>query len=92
MQLYKTILTNVRMAFFPIAYGLSGALVGGTLYSSANLFAMAVCAYIVWGCRQTWEHAKTLSWLKFALLAILMIWSSVVMFTQTFNPFIYFIF
>ena len=25
------ILNNIRLAFFPIAYGLSGALIGGTL-------------------------------------------------------------
>jgi BCD family chlorophyll transporter-like MFS transporter len=31
MQTFKTILNNLRLAFFPIAYGLSGALVGGTL-------------------------------------------------------------
>ncbi len=31
MKTFKAILNNLRLGFFPIAYGLSGALVGGTL-------------------------------------------------------------
>ncbi len=31
MKTFARILNNVRLAFFPIAYGLSGALIGGTL-------------------------------------------------------------
>jgi hypothetical protein len=52
----------------------------------------AVCAVIVWGCRQTWEHAKTVTLVKVAACMALFLWAVVVMFTQTFNPFIYFIF
>jgi len=80
-------------AMFGFGGGNPGAkLVAATLYSWDNLIMMAIAAYIVWGCRQTWEHAKHVGWLKAVLLALLMLWSSVVMFTQTFNPFIYFIF
>lgn len=31
MKTAGRILNNIRLAFFPIAYGLSGALIGGTL-------------------------------------------------------------
>ncbi|MEN8171499.1 MAG: BCD family MFS transporter [Chloroflexota bacterium] len=31
MKTFNRILNNIRLAFFPIAYGLSGALIGGTL-------------------------------------------------------------
>ena len=31
MKTVVRILNNIRLAFFPIAYGLSGALIGGTL-------------------------------------------------------------
>ncbi|HHN46526.1 MAG TPA: MBOAT family protein [Planctomycetes bacterium] len=65
-------------------------LVGATMYTRDHLAAFGVCAFVTWGCRQTWEHAKTVTPLKLALLIPLFVWSVLVMWTQSFNPFLYF--
>lgn len=67
-------------------------LVASTIYTLDHVLVMGVCAFIVWGCRQTWEHARSVGPLKAVLLMLLMVWSCAVMFTQTYNPFIYFFF
>ena len=85
-------LRYVTAMFGGSAAGPEASLLSGTLYSTDNLAVMLIAGGIVWGTRQTWVHAKTVSLPKLALLALLMVWSCAVMFTQTFNPFIYFIF
>ena len=70
--------------------GIGTQLVSSTLYTSDHLIALALCAFVAWGCRQTWEHAKKVTGLKVAACMALFGWAVVVMFTQTFNPFIYF--
>jgi alginate O-acetyltransferase complex protein AlgI len=77
--------------------GLGGAaagagLVASTIYTLDHALAMGACAFIVWGCGQTWEHARSVGPVKAVFLVLLMLWSCAVMFTQTYNPFIYFFF
>ena len=68
------------------------ALVSSTIYTFDHAVAFSIAVYIVWHCRQSWEHAASVTGLKVFLSMLLFVWSLMVMFTQTFNPFIYFIF
>ncbi|MHC4199964.1 MAG: MBOAT family O-acyltransferase [Planctomycetota bacterium] len=74
----------------PTAAG--AGLVASTIYTLDHALVMGACAFIVWGCRQTWEHARSVGPVKAVFLVVLMLWSCAVMFTQTYNPFIYFFF
>ncbi len=69
-----------------------GRLVAATLYDRHHLLAFGACAFVVWSCRQSWDHALKVGLLKAAWLMILFAWSVSVMWTQSFNPFIYFFF
>ena len=68
------------------------ALLGATLYDTYHLIVLAACGTVVWFCRQSWDHAQEIGGVKAVCLVLLFIWASAVMFTQSFNPFIYFIF
>ena len=88
---------GVALAYVADMFGAGGNsaaahLVGSGLYDRYHLIVFGVCAFIVWGCRQSWDHARHVGALKAVALAALFVWSVAVMFTQTYNPFIYFIF
>ena len=70
----------------------ASALVGATLYDRYHLLAFAACAFVVWGCRQSWDHAQEFGLAKAVAVAGLFAWCVGVLWTQTFNPFIYFFF
>lgn len=57
-----------------------------------HLIMFAVCGLVVWGCKQTWDHAQRITLLKVAGLTALFAWAVAVMWTQSYNPFIYFVF
>ncbi len=78
-------------AMFGTGGGTSSAgLVGSIIYTRDHLIMLAVCTYVTWFCRQSWEHAKSVGPVKVALLVPLFIWTVLVMWTQAFNPFLYF--
>ena len=64
----------------------------GLIYKPYYLLTMAAAAVIVWGTPQTWEFTRKLTWPKAAWCASLLLVAITVMTTQSFNPFIYFIF
>ena len=69
----------------------SGAqLVGSTIYTFDHFVIFGICAYVVWLCRQTWDHAESVTFRKVAILIPLFAYSVFVMWTQSFNPFLYF--
>ena len=68
----------------------SAALVGSTIYTRDHLIMFGISAYVMWFCSQSWEHAKSVGPVKVALLVPLFAWSVLVMWTQSFNPFLYF--
>ena len=68
----------------------SAGLVGSTIYTRDHLIMFAISAYVMWFCRQSWDHAKSVGPAKVALLVPLFAWSVLVMWTQSFNPFLYF--
>lgn len=67
-------------------------LIQGILYKPYYLLTFAVCAVVVWFAPQTWDWTRKITWTK-ALAVIALLWLSlVVLATQAYNPFIYFIF
>jgi alginate O-acetyltransferase complex protein AlgI len=67
-------------------------LVGGLLYSPYSLLSFAVAAVVVWGAPQTWDFTRRFTWPKVAAVLGLLALGLLALTTQSFNPFIYFIF
>lgn len=68
------------------------ALVGGLIRQPYYLLTLTTAALVVWGCPQTWDWSRRLTPAKAAAALALLAGSAVVLTTQAFNPFIYFIF
>jgi alginate O-acetyltransferase complex protein AlgI len=78
-------------------FGWAGAqdgagLLAGVIYQPYYLITFVAAAWIVWGCRDTWEFLVELTWTKGVLSLLLLLLSLALMTTQSYNPFIYFIF
>lgn len=67
-------------------------LLGGVIYQPYYLAMIGLAAVVTWGCPQTWDFTRRLTWPKVLLLMGLFWLSLIVLTTQTYNPFIYFIF
>jgi alginate O-acetyltransferase complex protein AlgI len=71
----------------------SGAgLIVGIIHQPYYLLSLAVAAVVVWFCPQTWDWSRTITWPKVVCVLAVFLLSLLVMTTQAFNPFIYFIF
>jgi alginate O-acetyltransferase complex protein AlgI len=68
------------------------ALLSGIVYQPYYLTTFLLAGTIVWNAPQTWDWTRTLTPQKAAAVAALLVLSALVLATQTFNPFIYFIF
>jgi alginate O-acetyltransferase complex protein AlgI len=60
------------------------------VFSPKYLIEMLVCAFFVYQPFQAHEWVKKLTPMKVILLFIVFLYSIIAMFTQTFNPFLYF--
>ena len=67
-------------------------LVGGLLFQPWLFCVMGVAAVVVWGCPQTWDWTRRLTLGKALACLALGALACVVLATQEYNPFIYFIF
>lgn len=67
-------------------------MIDSTLYTPYNLISLAIGAFLIAFAPGTWEWTQKLTPLKFVLLAMLFIFSIMALTTQSYNPFIYFIF
>jgi alginate O-acetyltransferase complex protein AlgI len=67
-------------------------LLSGLLYQPYYLFSLAVAAVIVWGAPQTWDFTRRMSWVKVGVVVGAMALALLALTTQSYNPFIYFIF
>ena len=67
-------------------------LIAGSMYKPYYLLHLAVAAVVVWFGVQTWDWTRRITPAKAGLVLIAFVYSVVVMTTQQFNPFIYFIF
>jgi alginate O-acetyltransferase complex protein AlgI len=53
---------------------------------------MAIAALVVWGAPQTWDFTRKITPLKAAVILFVFVLAILVLSTQAYNPFIYFIF
>jgi len=67
-------------------------LLAGIVYQPYYLGTLLLAAAIVWGAPQTWDWTRTLTLPKAAATLALLAVSAMVLATQAYNPFIYFIF
>jgi alginate O-acetyltransferase complex protein AlgI len=68
------------------------ALLSGIVYQPYYLATFLLAGAIVWNAPQTWDWTRTLTPQKATAVAALLVLSALVLATQAFNPFIYFIF
>ena len=80
----------LRAMFTAGAGGQSALLLAAQLYARGPLLAMAACALLAFQRRQSQHWAERLDWCKAVLLAVTFSVSLVAMFSQSFNPFLYF--
>ena len=67
-------------------------LLAGIVYQPYYLGTFLLAGVIVWGAPQTWDWTRTLTLPKAAAVMAVFFLSVVVLATQAYNPFIYFIF
>jgi alginate O-acetyltransferase complex protein AlgI len=72
--------------------GAGAALLSGIVYQPYYLLTFAVAATVTWTSPQTWEWSRTITLPKAVAVAGLFLLSTLMLTTQEFNPFIYFIF
>jgi alginate O-acetyltransferase complex protein AlgI len=71
----------------------SGAgLIAGTIYQPYYLWSVVIAAIVTWAGMQTWDWTRKITLPKSAAILALFWVSLLVMATQAYNPFIYFIF
>jgi len=70
----------------------TAGLVAGVIYQPYYLLTMAMAGTVVWAGPQAWDYTRQMSWPKVAVVLVLMGLALVALTTQSFNPFIYFIF
>jgi alginate O-acetyltransferase complex protein AlgI len=68
------------------------ALMGGVIYQPYYLLTFLAAAGVTWGCPQTWDWSRTLTVPKAMAAGAAFAAAAVMLTTQSFNPFIYFIF
>ena len=70
----------------------STMLIDGIIYNPYYLFNFCLAAIVVWFFPQTWDFTKKLTWLKVSYISIVFLLALAALTTQSYNPFIYFIF
>jgi alginate O-acetyltransferase complex protein AlgI len=64
----------------------------GLIYQRYYVLAMVTCAGVVWLGKQAWDMTRSLSWPRVAACTGVLVLAVAALFTQSFNPFIYYIF
>ena len=67
-------------------------LLAGIVYQPYYLGTFCLAALITWGAPQTWDWTRVMTPVKAAAVVALLVLSAVMLTTQAYNPFIYFIF
>ena len=68
------------------------ALIAGLIYQPYYLASIAAAAAVTWLCPQTWDFTRKITAPKAAAILALLLAGVIVLATQEFNPFIYFLF
>ncbi len=72
------------------AFHTGSLLLGSITYSRYHIFAFLCCVVAVWFGKHSWKIAEKVTPLKVVIMIILFIISLLAMFTQSYNPFLYF--
>ncbi|MCK5803147.1 MAG: MBOAT family protein [Lentisphaeria bacterium] len=70
----------------------AAGLIGGVLHRPYYQLSFLIAALVVWGAPQTWDFTRRITWPKIAWIFTVFLLAIVALTTQSFNPFIYFIF
>jgi alginate O-acetyltransferase complex protein AlgI len=70
----------------------NASLIGGLIFKPYYILSIVVAGIVVWFGRQTWDWSQEMTWPKTATCFALGWLALVVLATQEYNPFIYFIF
>ena len=70
----------------------SAQLLAGIVYQPYYLLTFVAAALVTWTCPQTWDWSRTITAPKAVAVAAAFVAAAVMLTTQAFNPFIYFIF
>ena len=70
----------------------SAHLIDSVIYNPYYVIMFASAIVLTWFGRQTWDWTKTITAKKAAVIGVLFVVSVLILTTQSFNPFIYFIF
>lgn len=86
---------NQALMYWKVMFGhahpaIASGLLESEIFSPEHLFTMAVCGLFVWQPVQAFEWVKGLTPVKYAALTALFLLAAAAMFTQSFNPFLYF--
>lgn len=68
------------------------SLIGGVIYQPYYLASLGIAAAVTWLCPQTWDFTRRITWPRAAFTLVMFWLALVVLTTQSYNPFIYFIF
>ena len=70
----------------------TAGLVGGVVHRPYYQLSFLIAALVIWGAPQTWDFTRRITWSKVAWVFLVFLLAIVALTTQSFNPFIYFIF
>ncbi|MCF6176340.1 MAG: hypothetical protein L3J71_11300 [Victivallaceae bacterium] len=71
----------------------SGAmLINGIIFNPYHLISFCLAGIIIWAMPQTWDFTRKITWPRLIYICAVFVISLVALTTQSFNPFIYFIF
>ncbi len=70
----------------------SAGLLAGALYQPYYVGTMVLAAFVTWTAPQTWDFTRVLTVPRVAWCGIVLLTSLAILMTQSYNPFIYFIF
>lgn len=70
----------------------NGSVVRGLIYSPYYLINFLLAGLVIWGLPQSWDFTRRMNWWKLFWCIIVFLTALVALTTQSYNPFIYFIF
>ena len=85
-------ITYLQCMFSKVQVQPSTDLIAGILYQPYYLLVMGIAGVVIWRFPQTWDWTQQLTPLRIGICITLLWLSLAVLATQTYNPFIYFIF
>jgi alginate O-acetyltransferase complex protein AlgI len=92
---FRAVDLTSSLRFFGSMFGIADAdpnayLVNAEIYSSNNIAMMAIALAFVCFKTQSWDFVQKLNWIKVVTVLALFALACLAMFTQAFNPFLYF--